>query len=891
MMPKLAYPLRQKLRLVPILRQVPLSQLAKRAGGSAKRRLRNLRSKISRHALANVKVRILDRWAGPTHGNKAFWQSPLAGSWQAVEARLFKLHEAGHMEALPSFIGGGLLYSSDAVIPMSLARSGISRVILADHLRDPKMLAQLQARVTRSANFGAALSAIAAFLLEPEDQAAVVEILTGMNLPQSMNVALLIDSFSTTPSAQPSALTGTVATAASRRPARHRLVIASNLEDLTRLSLLFFGARKVTLFCPTNLYGRMNLDEATRLHARPEELLIAHPRSRATRFSAAYHRLHEETRILAEEVIEEICRTTDGRLDEARPYLALSLADSLFFKGLQAVGLQEMLADPEIDQIVIVADHKPREEYLGLFAGVAGLEDDPRIEFVSLATSERSRIDFARSFPRAFHPASSGTQTISACSRPLLPALNGLRAEVSARARQPALWPPADPSQRKQRVLFLTAPDSAYNTASASYVDILNRHFELMIGIVGGNPLSIFNSKPDLPPPPAARVHLLPTLSGQDFSLLEYTLQHIMEQVAKRHSLDGSFPVTARILQAESRSLARTPLVNGLYHWERLLHWFDQMCQADMKPGVVVISPLRPAMVGMAAAAARRFAIPSLALEPHIINAEYCRYTRVMTDRYGTVSNYLANLAQDGFSIPTERIDVIGSPRLIATPSVPPDAARRMLTESGLARFPEGFQTLLFFSQPSNWEQISEVWQMILKAMAPHEGMQILLKTHPEEGEFRVSAYLSIAEKMGLSDRVQSVNAPPGVLIEAADLVLACYSATLVEAALAGRPVMSVIHKGGRYPMEQHKVVGAPQYEDEADLSAAFAEFRADPSRSIARLTRFLDDNPQFVTGPEPGLCAAIDAITKADPAAVLRPAKDLPPRLFIEGPYRVYEV
>ena len=91
--------------------------------------------------------------------------------------------------------------------------------------------------------------------------------------------------------------------------------------------------------------------------------------------------------------------------------------------------------------------------------------------------------------------------------------------------------------------------------------------------------------------------------------------------------------------------------------------------------------------------------------------------------------------------------------------------------------------------------------------------------------------------------------------------------------------------------MEQHKVVGAPQYEDEADLSAAFAEFRADPSRSIARLTRFLDDNPQFVTGPEPGLCAAIDAITKADPAAVLRPAKDLPPRLFIEGPYRVYEV
>jgi hypothetical protein len=144
---------------------------------------------------------------------------------------------------------------------------------------------------------------------------------------------------------------------------------------------------------------------------------------------------------------------------------------------------------------------------------------------------------------------------------------------------------------------------------------------------------------------------------------------------------------------------------------------------------------------------------------------------------------------------------------------------------------------------------------------------------------------------MGLSDRVQSVKAAPPTLIEAADLVLACYSATMVEAALAGRPVISVINKGGRYPMEQHKVVGAPQYQDEAELSAALGEFGADPGRSIARLERFLEDNPQFVTGPEPHLVAAIEALVASDPEKVLRPATDLPPRLFIEGPYRVYDV
>ena len=883
--------LKQTVRLIPVLRQVPLSQLGGRIIHAVRWRLRRLRNRMTGNAVAQNRVRLTDKLSGTSKGNEAFEKSGLFSSLTAVEARLFTLFEAGESEALREFIGHALLQSPGAVITMFLARSAISRELVAELLRDPETFNQLANRAAQSLQFRAGLSAAAAFILEPDELLDLQERLSGPNLRQNANAALLIDSFSTSLSARPCVFSGTVASAISRKPARHRLIIANNLNNLTRLSLLFAGAENVSLFSPSNLYGRLTLTDEVKLHARPEKLVIAHPRSRATRFSAAYHELHEETRLLAEEVMQGIREQSDGRLDEALPYLALGLADAVFFKALPIIGLKALMADPEVDQILIVSPDTPDPNYATLFMGIEGLVDDPRVEMVSLSASERTRVEVTKSFATAFQRLPQPVQTSAALARPLLAGLDALRAEVITSGGGLTAWPIDTDMEGRPKVLFVTTADSAYNSASATYADILNRNFNLMMGMVGSNPFAIFKSVPGILPPSPSRLQMLSTTTNKDLSFLEYTLRHILESVGARHAQGGGSFVAAHVLQAESAKLARAPLVNALFHWERLLLWLGKMNEAETRPDLMVLSPLRPTMVGLAAAAARRFRIPSLALEPHIINAEYCRYTRVMTDRYGTVSSYLGDLARNGFSISKDRIDVIGSPRLIAKPSVSPDTARQTLEERGLAHFPEGRQTLVFFSQPSNWGQISEVWQTILAAMKPHEQMQILLKTHPEEGELRISSYLAIAQDMGLSDRVQSVKAAPPTLIEAADLVLACYSATMVEAALAGRPVISVINKGGRYPMEQHKVVGAPQYQDEAELSAALGEFGADPGRSIARLERFLEDNPQFVTGPEPHLVAAIKALVASDPEKVLRPATDLPPRLFIEGPYRVYDV
>lgn len=888
-MPKTLRYLQRNLSLLSILRQIPSAQVFGKAKTQFRRRVQQSLQPVTRSAFARRRLRFLDDRFGFEHGNRHFWKSRLGRSWSQTESRLFRLAETGQPELIRSFVRDALLHSVGAPIVMMLARSEITKDVLADQLRDPAMVARIAARIHQQHNFASGVVAAAAFLLEDEELAHLTSRFEAAGLQPTSQHGLFLDSFATVPGSRPALLTGTVGKAPSRRPARHRLIIADALRDPTRLSILFTGAEKVSLFSPANLYGRMTFSDSTRVHALPKELLITHPRSRATRFSTVYHDLHEETRHLAEEIVAELAQESGDWLNESGPYLALHIADALFFQSLPILGIQELLADDDIDQIMIVCGDQSETAFFEFISQIKGLGDDPRVEFLSLGTSEAVRTRFSRNLDLAFDPARPGPRTVPARVRSLPVLLERMRSQAGKSAAAMRPWPAGQ--QDRSRILFFTIPFPTYNASTMAYADILFRNFDTMVGIVGRNAGNLFKSAPDLPIPPASRVQMLPTLANPAFPSLNDAIRQVLERVADRHLQTGDDRITPRLVQRKGAALSSQTIASGLYHWEQLLQWFGRMQAAGQMPDVLVVSPLRPALVGMAAAAARRFGVPSLAVEPHIINAEYCRYTRVMTDRYGTVSRYLADLAENGFSVPADRIDIIGSPRLIATPPATPDAARQTLEKDGLARFPAGHLTLAFFSQPSRWDQISEVWRIILAAMAPHPDLQILLKVHPEEGDLRIASYLAIAESMGLGDRVQSVSAPPGTVIEAADLILSCYSTTLVEAALAGRPVFSVANSGMRYPIDQHEVVGAPQFCDVASLSDAFAQFRRDPAASASQVARFMEQNPQFVTGPEPNLVAAINAMAAADPACLLRPAADLPPRLFIEGPYRVYDI
>lgn len=895
-MPVIFGRLQRNMRLLSILKQIPSAQLIAKAKADARTRLQKRLQPVTRSALARRRVRFLDNRLGLEQGNNYFWKTRLARHWSQIEARLFLLDNSKSPELIESFVQGALLHSIGAPVMMMLARSGITRGALANHLRDPAMAERLAARLRQQPNFASGVIAAAAFLLNDEELAALSDRFIRAGLRLTPQHSLFMDSFATVPAARSTLLSGTVARAPSRNPARHRLIIADALRDPTRLSLLFTGADKVSLFSPANLYGRMTFSDSSRAHARPLELLITHPRSRATRFSKVYHDLHDETRQVAEDIVGELDRETGDWLDEVKPYLALHVADALFFQSLPIVGLQELLADDDIDQVMIACGDQSEALFFEFISQIDGLANDPRVEFVSLGTSETARSRFSKNLDLAFDSSGPGPRTLAARIRPLPVLVEEMRSTAERNAAIFRTWPvrqegTSQAQGERLRVLLLTVPFPTYNASTVAYADILLRHFDTIIGVVGRNAGTLFKSAPDLLVPSPARVQMLPTLAKPSFPALNDSVRQVLERVADRYQQAGDCQVTTRLLERQGRTLAYQTVVSGLYHWELLVQWFERMQAAEQLPDALVVTPLRPALVGMAAAAARRFGVPSLAVEPHIINAEYCRYTRVMTDRYGTVSRYLGNLAQNGFSVPAERIDIIGSPRLLAKPPVPPDAARQSLEKDGYASFPAGRLTVAFFSQPSRWEQISEVWRMILKAMAPHADLQILLKVHPEEGDLRIANYLAISEAMGLSERVQSLSAPTSMVIEASDLVLSCYSTTLVEAALAGRPVASVVNPGTRYPIDQHEVVGAPQYCDVESLSNAFRELRRDPAAGASRIACFIEQNPQFVTGPEPNLVSAISTMAAVGRTPELRPAADLPPRLFIEGPYRIYDI
>lgn len=882
--------LQRNLRLLAMMRQMPFSELKGKVGARVKAKIKHHFPGVSRRNLQNAKLRAMDQYYGPERGNQFFWKSRAVQDWSISEARLFQLQSLEDPSLIASFVKEALLHSIGGVTVMMLARSGLSRDSLAQYLRDPEMLAAIARRIPQNLNFGTGVLAAAALLLEPADLARVEAVLATDEMRLALRHDVLLDSFAFVPTQNPSTLFGTVASAPSRQPARHRLIVADTLESPTRLSLLFAGAETVSLLSPSNLFGKANFGSETPLHARPNDIRITHPRSRITRFSSAYHNLHDETRQVAEELLNELDAALDGELAEAKPYLAMHFADALFFQGLRISAIEEFLGAEDVDQVMIVSGDQPTDEFFSLLAGVRGLLDDPRVEIVSLARSEGARMRSGRNLGELL-PAEHGVgrKTIKAAVRPLSELVPVLR--NMALQGMPALRPWPLRTDRKARVMFFTTPYSTYNTPTSTYIDILARNFDMMIGVVGTNVQALFGNTPHLPIPPAERVQLLPTTPRNSTTSIDQAIEALLEDKIQSLCDQNRAPIARHVIATKMQILIKQTIMPSLFHWERLLTWFGELQTAGTRPDLLVISPLRPSLVGLSAAAARRFGIPSFAIEPHIINAEYCRYTRVMTDHYGTVSPFLAALAEKGFSIPQDRISIIGSPRLIATPAASPQAARESLETQGLADFPPGKLTLAFFSQPSKWEQISEVWRIILSAMAPLPQLQILLKVHPEEGDPRIADYLSIAQEMGLSDRVQSVKAAPGEVIEAADLVFACYSTTIVEAALAGRPVFSITNGATVYPMSQHEVVGAPQYHDTAGLAEALRAFQADPAAFSSRVAAFMEQNQQFVTGPEPNLIAAINALVTKDPAQVLRPAADLPPRLFIEGPYRVYDI
>lgn len=849
-------------------------------------------------------ARLVDRVLGLEAGNRFFWASPtMARDWADVERRLFFLHAHGGVP--DAFVDRALARSDDFIVWTGLARSALTRDRVAHLLGtlDPATDALLADRIRASHVFAAAVVGAGAICLDDAGARRLARAVEKALPWVTDGYVAAVDSLGARLDAPPAdAYLRGLLESGFRRPSRHRLIISANVHDRSAMSLLFGGAEKVTLYAMGDLYGKTDFADAA-LHCAPDlPVSMENARSRITRFSSEYHALHQETRDLAEAIH---ARLADAGGDvrwlppDSRVFAEMSLADALFFPSLALAALRKLIADPDFDHIVIELGVRQQDrDFCAMLSWLDQLREDPRVEVVSNAAAMAERLAIAPRLAelrdRFALPARAGywgppvtvqARALSSVLKDAVPAL-------------PA-WSDSGSGSGKRRVLFLCAASSAYNSSTAAYLSALLERYDTRLAFAGANPLPVLNELPDLGAIAATDITRLRTGLPSGFArrlggLAAWLDAFLLDVARDETGPDGSRTIPAHLLAVRAPRLVREALLGFLVNAWSADRWLAAMKAAGGLPDVLVVTPYRDMNVASFAAAARRHGLPTIALEPHGLNSNYCRYATIHSDFYGVVAEAFRHEAATGFGIPLDRCRVVGSPRLTAPASYELVARTRAAREAAARdlgiRFAEGQPVFAFFSQPTNWDQLARIWRILLDASAALD-VRILLKTHPEEAFARTQRYLDVASEMGLSDRVDVWRGNAKEAIESADIVFAAYSATVVEAAALRRPVICLAPEGIDYPLDQHTVVGAPLVRDVGTLSRMLAEFVADPAPLRRAAEGFVTRERQITEDIGVSLARFVDEVAAMPRDHAIRKREDLPESCFLPGPHRAFQI
>jgi hypothetical protein len=863
--------------------------------GEIRRRItRELREKaaLTRDIYKDDKLLLTDQKGNFVEGNRIFWNTTKVHTWATIDARLRQLHEAHKHEAIAHFTKLAYQHVKTADVLINLSRSALTKDVMRRCLAVETLDegSDVRQRMMSSSMTSCGFIAAATILLSEEQSAAFAEKALQFTTAFSIHSQLVVDScgmnFQNAPEDD---IRGQLTRSGFRQPKEHRLVIVRSVSEVPNLSLLFSDAKKVTVFALDDLYGRADFTSNMH-HAGQCDVSIEHSRSRITRFSAGYHRVHEDTRAISETLISQLKQACGNDFEVTDPKGAtLALADYLFFPSLQFAALERLVQAKEFDHIVIAlggttdVSSNQNSEFINLLSGIDSLAKDARLELLCMSLNKKVLItlddNFARLAAGAVTPTSGHTRR-----RPLKPALAELTTQSMIASKKIRSWPEKD----HPRVLLAVSQVAAYNRSSAAYAASLAETNNLKIAFLGGNLLSFTKSTDEIITP--GMIVPLPQKPHGDFdSLLQWLVSFIRDNL---NSMPQNY--ITHVISCRINDTARSGLLTYLVHCHLCDAWFSRMQSAGTLPKIVVLTPFRNVRVAAFAAIARRYDVPSIALEPHGLNAAYCRYIQVTADYYGVVSTFFAQAAVDGFGMSLVRSPVVGSPRLKAPDDydmvAATDAIRKQLTADHDIIFDPDTLVFTYFTQPTDWDQISHVWEIILAATAAVK-CKIILKTHPEETPSRVAAYLRVAEAMDASDRVFQVNSDAVSLIEASDLVLSGYSATVVEAALYRRPVFCVTNGEVDYPLNQHDVVGGPLFRTTESLRAEILAFIKDAGPYHAAAEAFLEQEPQLVEGFEKHLRSLVADVIAQPIETSLRAIDEVPETLFIDAPHTVYQV
>lgn len=835
---------------------------------------------------------VVDFTFGYDVGHKFYWRRVRrSAGWPEVERRLLRLVDRSPSD-VDGFVKTTYAVSQNPMVLIGLSRSAISSSVMRTLLGSESFESgsALQKRMRQSQMCCAGLVVSATLLLSAEKSKRFSDLAIKTSPSFSESFFQFIDASGSDLSLIESEdLRGSLLTSGFRAPKKNRLILATATTDLSALALLCNGAKRATIVGLDDLYGRADLTDF-QAHAAETNISVEHPRSRITRFSANYIRVHEDTQAAAVEIMSRISAADPELLHpDDLPAAEISLADHLFFPCLQVAAIEQLLGSDEFDHVVLAIGGVPEAtsgantRFCTLLAGIDGLANDPRVEMISMAPQHASRIGFDDLLDLIVHGFRQARR-----DKGRQRGLQMLKQSLNAQAWRLSVALPDLPETKRDRVLFATTQVSAYNTASSAYCSTLAQEFDLQVGFLGGNLLS-FTDKLEETLGPENIVTIT-----QKPETAHLALQGWVEDVL-RHSLESiKQDYVVNVISARLQEVAAGGVLSILAHLRLIDAWFQAMQASNQLPKVVVLTPFRAVRVAAFAAIARRYDVPTFAVEPFGLNASYARYSKVNADYYGVVSTYFAKAAQEGFGISSDRCPVVGSPRLSASPDHDPlaamAAARAKIRKKNHIEFDPYAATITYFSQPSDWDQVSETWASIVEATADLNCL-LILKTHPEETASRQGAYLEIAERLGATDRIVTIETDATTAIEASDLVLSGYSATVVEAALLRRPVFCVTNGETDYPLNQHDVIGGPLFRSTPALREALTDFLARPDFYQSVSTDFLKAEPQFLEGYETHLIRALMKVIALPADEAMRQSSEVPASLFLDGPHRVYQV
>lgn len=672
--------------------------------------------------------------------------------------------------------------------------------------------------------------------------------------------------------------------------AKHRLVIVENFKQPQGLVSLVQNADEVTLLDISDLYGKTDLNA---LQCETDaELHLEHVRTRITRFSKKYHDLHAETRALAETILEQINQTSHDHelFGDTKKLCDLDLADVLFFEMLKVRAIATLVADETFDHIVInLTSDDLNRRAIKLLSKVSSLNDDTRVEFTSTAPFERSRFALKKNVEAILYPRTSSPHgdDISLYAAEIVFRDLDKKAERYAE-KLTEICSNAKKDPAKPDIFFFVGHSGAHNAASVAYLNALKSGYNVTPVLYGGALKHVLRSSSDAGAvfdntnPISISFRAMPGMRDLENFLVDFVY----------HADLSNFPIDiVETVKGFAQHLVKNSILPSLIIKTVMRHWYAQLSEAQELPKLVLLCPQRNAKLGIACEQAREFGVPSLSLEPHVINGNYCRYTKVATDYYAVISEHFRESSALQFGISKERTRVIGSPRIIAP--VIEDAeqhlnnARDELQNSNDLIFEKDKKYLTFFCQPTDWTHVEKVWRNTVSAINPDRDV-ILLKTHPEESVARVAKYKNIAAELGRTDNVFVIDGKPDTVIAASELLLTGYSTGALDAAIQKKPVISVTAEHKEYPVDQHEIIGSPFCGDEEELRREINLVFGPEAKNTS--LDFLEREVQFKEGPDERLLKLTSDIIQQG-AAAIRPVSERPKAVFLDGPFTEFNL